>query len=184
MSKKRVVPCVNGCGTELVRPKGRRPHYCAACRDATKAARQAAAWRRWRTKAGYAQGSLDPRPCQLCGAEFERTAHQFNKRYCSDACAQEAIRVKARDRRGYAARNQTQSCARPECGKPFERGPRQHRKLYCSDACAQEARAEQSRKAAKEFRKRRNAKPKRAALFALVRQIYRGTHSTPQTEAA
>lgn len=185
MNRKRVVPCAKGCGVELVSPKGRAPYFCDICREAaTRVERRAVAWRRWRTKAGYEPGSLAARPCQACGQPFARSAGQYNKRYCGPECAAAGARERTRERRGYAARNREQVCARPECGKPFTRGPRQQQKLYCSEACTRAAAREHDRASARERRSRRDAKPKRAALFALARQIYREMGSTPNAEAA
>ena len=54
------------------------------------------------------------RPCQRCGAERPSA----RPRYCSDACAKEAVRERTRDRDD----KRIKPC--PNCGKPKERGKR------------------------------------------------------------
>ena len=67
---QKQAPC-SVCGVAIP-AAGRAPYLCAACREATRVERRAAAWRRWVAKHGGEAGDLSPRTCTECGQTFER----------------------------------------------------------------------------------------------------------------
>lgn len=183
------VPC-SVCNAAIP-ANGRPPYLCAVCREETKVARRAVAWKRWVAKHGKV-GSLAPRKCSECGLLFDRHAHQYNMLTCGKRCAKARQARQARE-----SRNRTRNiwgktlCARPGCGNVFMRSAAQRNQTrkYCSQRCRNEFARELGRNRAR-ARKEQEAVEKQARRRKLAQEIQRalrglegeaGTHLATRT---